>query len=50
MIRHVLKDGSEVNDIEGYVIRMDDHEELYKIIDGMNQKGGGKCEVVSASD
>lgn len=50
MIRHVLKDGSEVSDITGYVIRIEDHEDLYKIIDGLNQKGGNIDAVVSASD
>lgn len=39
MIKHVLKDGTEVDDITGYVIRIDDHEALYKLIDLISKKG-----------
>ena len=49
MIRHILKDGSEVKDVSGYVIRMDEFRTLYRLIDVLNEKGN-KYETVSASD
>lgn len=39
MIKHVLKDGSKVDDVTGYVIRIDEFQSLYKLIDSINEKG-----------
>lgn len=39
---HILKDGSVVNDITGHVVRVEDAEPLYQLIDSINQKGSGK--------
>lgn len=38
MIRHVLKDGTEVKTIEGRLIKADDFRQLYEVI-GRIQKG-----------
>lgn len=35
---HVLKDGSEIEDITGYVVRVKDAEPLYKMIREINRK------------
>ena len=50
MVKHVLKDGSEVKGIEGYVIRMDQFDHLYKVIDSISRKEGDVNAVISASD
>lgn len=38
MIRHIMKDGTEVADITGYVIKAEKFDVLYKIIDGINER------------
>lgn len=35
---HILKDGTRLDDITGHVVRMEDAEELYRLIDSINQK------------
>ena len=35
---HVLKDGSEIEDITGHVVRVEDAEPLYKMIREINRK------------
>lgn len=35
---HILKDGTRLDDISGHVVRMEDAEELYRLIDSINQK------------
>lgn len=49
MIKHVLKDGTKIDDVTGYVIRMDEFKSLYKLIDSISRKGNVH-ETVSASD
>ena len=39
MIRHILKDGTKVDSIEGRVIKADQFETLYAIIDRIQRKG-----------
>lgn len=39
-IRHFLKDGTEVENVAGRIIPLDDFTGLYRIIDGINNKGG----------
>lgn len=36
---HILKDGSIVRDITGHVVRMEDAEPLYQLIDTINRQG-----------
>lgn len=43
MIRHVLKDGSMVSSIAGMVIRSDEYESIYRILEKI---GGGTCTSV----
>ena len=45
-IVNVLKDGREIEDITGHVVKMDEADVLYKIIGGMNKKrnNGGTYE------
>lgn len=35
---HILKDGTRLDDISGHVVRMEDAEELYRLIGSINQK------------
>lgn len=39
MIKHVLKDGSEVKDISGLVVKAKDNELLYEVINRISQEG-----------
>lgn len=47
---HVLKDGSEVEDITGHVVRVEDAEPLYKMIRGINRKSETKNRELSANE
>lgn len=38
-ILHILKDGTELEDITGHVVRMEDAKDVYAIIDRINKKG-----------
>ncbi len=49
MIRHVLADGTEVDDIEGKVIKADEFSVLYEVINRI-RKEGDVNEPISASD
>lgn len=49
MIRHVLKDGRQVDSIEGHVVKAEENPVLYEIISRM-QKEGDEHEPVSTSD
>lgn len=35
---HILKDGTRVDDITGHVVRMEDAENLYRMIRRINRK------------
>lgn len=35
---HILKDGSVVKDITGYVVKVKDAERLYQLLDNMKHK------------
>ena len=35
---HILKDGSVVHDITGHVVRIEDAEPLYQLIDEINRR------------
>lgn len=37
---HILKDGSQVPDIRGHVVRIADAEPLYRFLHSINQKSG----------
>lgn len=38
MIKHILKNGTEVDDITGKVIKADEHPVLYEVINRINEK------------
>lgn len=38
MIRHVLKDGTELQDITGHIVRMKDAEQFYDLLDAINSE------------
>jgi hypothetical protein len=38
MIKHILKDGTVLNDITGHVVKKEDVPMAYAIIDKMNEK------------
>ena len=48
-VKHILKDGREVANIENRVIKIDDFKPLYEAIKRI-QKEGEKTEAISASD
>ena len=39
-IRHILKDGTEVKDVTGHVIKAKDHELLYEVINRIQHQKG----------
>jgi hypothetical protein len=41
-IRHILKDGTEVKDVTGHVIKAKEHSVLYEIINRINQNEEGQ--------
>ena len=38
MIKHFLKDGTQVDSIDGIVVKQKDFPELYKLIEKMNER------------
>lgn len=40
MIIHILKDGTQVNSVEGIVISQDEHPQVYKVIREIEERGG----------
>ena len=45
-IKHVLKDGTEVEDITGHLIKAADYPVLYEVISRINERKDQKDEVV----
>lgn len=41
-VKHVLKDGTVLDDITGHVVRKDDVKGIYALIDEINQKRARK--------
>lgn len=39
MIRHILKDGTEVNSIKGVVIKADQFPQVYRVIERIEERG-----------
>lgn len=48
-IHHVLKDGTQVDDIAGKVIKADQFPVLYEVVNRIQKEGDANA-VVSASD
>ena len=46
-IHHILKDGTEVKDIKGHLIKADEFPVMYEVINRIQKKGGDVDEVVS---
>ena len=44
---HILKDGQVVNDISGHIVKMSDAQELYILIDLINEKGVNHNEAIN---
>ena len=40
---HILKDGSQVKDITGHVVKMSDAKELYTLLESINSKRSQKA-------
>lgn len=38
MIRHILKDGTVLNDISGHIVKVEDAEVAYQIMDKLNEE------------
>ena len=39
MIKHILRDGTVLNDITGHVVKVEDAETVYTLIDKINERG-----------
>ena len=37
-VKHVLKDGTTVNDITGHIVRMKDANAVYTLVDRINER------------
>lgn len=48
-IHHVLKDGTQVKDISGHVIKAADYPVLYEVVNRIQKEGDANA-IVSASD
>lgn len=48
-IKHVLKDGTQVSDISGRVIKAKDYPVLYEVVNRIQKEGDANA-IVSASD
>lgn len=46
-IHHILKNGTEVKDIKGHLIKAEEFPVLYEVINRIQKKGGDVDEVVS---
>lgn len=42
MVRHILKDGTVLDDITGHVVKMEDAKVVYQIMDKLNEERGRK--------
>ena len=42
MITHFKKNGTEIKEIAGYIVRRDDVPQVYDLIDEINRKGAAK--------
>lgn len=40
MVVHILKDGTQVDDIVGRVIKISEAEAVYRLMDSINRNGG----------
>lgn len=38
VMHHILKDGTEVSDITGHVIKADEFETLYQVVNRINER------------
>lgn len=38
MVKHIMKDGTVLNDITGHVVKMEDAEVVYAILDKINER------------
>lgn len=38
MVRNILKDGTEISDLTGHVVKQEDAENLYILLDAINNK------------
>ncbi len=47
---HILKDGTEVKDITGHVIKAAEFKVLYEVIDRIQQKEGEADAVIQTPD
>lgn len=43
MVRHILKDGTVLKDITGYVVKKKDVPNVYAVIMNCKKKGEEKC-------
>jgi hypothetical protein len=44
-IKHILKDGTVLEDISGIVIKREDNPEIYRVIEQIRKKGSGENET-----
>ena len=49
-IKHVLKDGTHVDSVDGKVINAEEHRSLYELISRMQKEGDDTDAAISAPD
>ena len=49
-VKHVLKDGTVVDSVEGRMIKATDNTQLYAAVSTIKKEGGDKSETVSAPE
>ena len=42
MVKHILKDGTVLTDITGHIVRIEDAEAVYQLMDKLNEERGRK--------
>lgn len=50
MIRHILKDGTVLDDITGHVVKMEDARVVYELLDKINEERGKRNDTRNDGD
>ena len=44
MIRHILRDGTQLNDVEGHIIKQTEIKTIYQLIEAINERKSNEKE------
>lgn len=50
MITHIMKDGTVLEDITGHVVKVEDAEPVYRLLDKINREANANHETVNPSN